>query len=163
MSARAASRLETLGFRQVYRYQAGKADWFAAGLAREGAEAGTPRVADIAERDVPTFGIDDTVGAVRDRLRDGGSDAGVVVDDRRVVLGVVEDVSPDTAPDTRVEHVMQSSPITFRPDVRAGHLPDYLKAPRTPLAVVTTSDGVLVGLLRIVNRQTGDRPAPERQ
>ncbi len=32
MSARAASRLVGLGFANVHRYQAGKADWFAAGL-----------------------------------------------------------------------------------------------------------------------------------
>jgi len=32
MSPRAASRLESLGFRDVYDYAAGKADWFAAGL-----------------------------------------------------------------------------------------------------------------------------------
>jgi hypothetical protein len=51
MSARAAARLETLGFRWVYRYQPGKADWFAAGLSREGTEAGTARVADLVERD----------------------------------------------------------------------------------------------------------------
>lgn len=51
MSARAASRLATLGFRQIYRYQAGKADWFAAGLPREGNEAHTPRVVDVVRRD----------------------------------------------------------------------------------------------------------------
>jgi len=32
MSPRAASRLESLGFRDVYDYAAGKADWFNAGL-----------------------------------------------------------------------------------------------------------------------------------
>jgi hypothetical protein len=82
MSARAASRLETLGFRQVYRYQPGKADWFAAGLPREGHEAHTPRVAEIARRDVPTCRIDERVGAVRDRLREGGWDVCIVVGTR---------------------------------------------------------------------------------
>jgi len=72
MSARAASRLETLRFRQVYRYQPGKANWFAAGLPREGTEAHTPRVADVARRDVPTCRLDERVGAVHDRVREGG-------------------------------------------------------------------------------------------
>ncbi len=41
MSPRAASRLESLGFREAYDYAAGKADWFAAGLPMEG-PAGRP-------------------------------------------------------------------------------------------------------------------------
>ena len=148
MSARAASRLETLGFRQVYRYQPGRADWFAAGLPREGTDAGTPRAADVAERDVPTCTVDERVGEVRDRLHRTGSDVCVVVDSQRVVLGLVEGVSAETPPDTRAGLVMRSNPITFRPNLPAGQLPDYLKAPATRLALVTTSDGVLLGLLR---------------
>jgi predicted transcriptional regulator len=148
MSARAASRLETLGFGHVYRYQPGKADWFAAGLPREGTEASTARVADVAERDVPTCTVDARVGDVRDRLRSSGSDVCVVVDSHRVVLGLVDGVSSDTPPDTPVESVMRSNPVTFRPNVPAGQLPEYLKPPATRLALVTTSDGVVLGLLR---------------
>jgi CheY-like chemotaxis protein len=40
MSPRAACRLETLGFDQVYDDSAGKTDWLAHGLAVEGADAG---------------------------------------------------------------------------------------------------------------------------
>jgi|ERR671918_1249290 Mg/Co/Ni transporter MgtE len=148
MSARAAARLETLGFRRVYRYQPGKADWFAAGLPREGTEAGTARVADLAERDVSTCRVGERLDVVRDRLRESGSDVCVVVDDQRVVLGLVEGVSADSPPDTRVESVMRSNPITFRPNVRAGQLPEYLKTPATRLALVSSSDGVLIGVLR---------------
>jgi hypothetical protein len=147
MSARAASRLERLGFRQVYRYQPGRADWFAAGFPREGLDAGTPRVGDVAERDVPTCRVDERVRDVQDRLRDIGSDTCVVVDDEGVVLGLVEGVGHDIASDIRVEFVMRSNPVTLRPNVLAGQLPEYLKAPAA-LALVTTSDGVLLGLLR---------------
>lgn len=149
MSARAASRLETLGFPQVYRYQPGKADWFAAGLPREGQEAHTPRVADIALRKVPTCRIDERVGAVRVRMREGDWDVCVVVDDQRVVLGLVDASTLDIDPDRPVEQIMQSNPVTFRPNLRVGQVPDYLKTPRTRPVLVTTSDGVLVGLLRI--------------
>ena len=149
MSARAAARLETLGFRQVYRYQPGRADWFAAGLPREGKEAHTPRVADVARRDVPTCRIDEQVGAVRDRVRGDGWDVCVVVDEQRVVLGLVRVEALGVDPDTPVETVMQPSPVTFRPNLGVGEMPDYLTEPRTPLALVTTSDGVLIGLLRI--------------
>jgi CBS domain-containing protein len=158
MSARAASRLETLGFRRVYRYQPGKADWFAAGLPREGREAGTTRVADVAERDVPTCGISERVGAVRDRMRERGWDVCVVVDDERVVLGLVEGAVADASPATPVELVMRSNPVTFRPNIGAGQLPEYLTAQPTSVAIVTTSDGVLVGLVRFANLRASDRP-----
>ncbi len=102
MSARAASRLETLGFSHVYRYQPGKADWFAAGLPREGEEAHTPRVADVARRDVPTCRIDERVGAVRDRVRAGNWDVCVVVDEQRVVLGLVRAEALGVDPGTSV-------------------------------------------------------------
>src|SRR5712692_1863488 len=127
MSARAASRLETLGFRRVHRYQPGRADWFAVGLPREGREAHTLRVADVAWRDVPTSRFDDSVGVVRDRIHEGRSDVCVVVDDRRVVLGVVSAENLDVDPGTPVEQMMQSSPVTFRPDLAVGRLPDYVK------------------------------------
>ncbi len=105
------------------RYQPGKADWFAAGLAREGTEARTPLVADIAQRDAPTCGVDERVGAVRDRVRERGWDVCVVADDGRVVLGLVHTAMLDVDVDTPVEQVMQSSPITFRPSpqIRAPH------------------------------------------
>ncbi len=135
MSARAASRLETLGFGQVYRYQPGKADWFAAGLPREGREAHTPRVADIALRDVPKCYINERVAVLRERIREGR-------------WGVVTLENADVDPDTPVEQVMDPGPITFRPHVAVGKVPEYVKARRMPRALITTSDGVLIGLLR---------------
>lgn len=154
MSARAALRLETLGLRQVYRYQPGKADWFAAGLPREGEEARTPRVADVARKDVPTCRIGDRLGAVRDRARKTGWDVCVVVDEQRVVLGLVLAEALGGDPGTAVEEVMQSSPVTFRPNLGFGQMPDYLKTWRRQSVIVTTGDGVLVGLLRIEDVST---------
>jgi Mg/Co/Ni transporter MgtE len=132
----------------LYRYQPGKADWFAAGLPREGRDARTPRVADIARRDVPTCRLDERAAAVRDRIRAEADGACVVVDENRVVLGVVSTDTLNAAPDTPVGEVMDASPVTFRPNVRTGELPDYLKTRRLARALVTTSDGVLIGLLR---------------
>jgi|SRR5712691_11148950 len=147
MSARAASRLASLGF-TVYRYQAGKADWFAAGLPREGKEASIPRVADVAERDVTTCRLDDRVGDLRGRTRAGGLDICVVVDAERVVLGLVEAEGLRDDPATSVEEIMQPDPLTFRPNLRTGQIPEYVKRQHVPHVLVTTSDGVLIGLLR---------------
>ena len=148
MSARAASRLEHLGF-TVYRYQAGKADWFAAGLPREGREATVARVADVANRDAQTCRLDQRVGDVVDRgVQDDGNPV-IVLDVDRVVLGVVEPERLTANPATPVEEVMDPAPVTFRPNVRAGETPEYLTKQGVRHALVTTSDGVLIGLLRL--------------
>jgi 3-mercaptopyruvate sulfurtransferase SseA len=54
MSPRAAWRLETLGFEHVADYVAGKADWLAHGLPREGTNAAVPTAGDLADSDPPT-------------------------------------------------------------------------------------------------------------
>jgi hypothetical protein len=67
MSPRAACRLDTLGFQQVYDYMPGKVDWMARGLALEGEKTGEPRAIDVARTDVVTCELQDTIGAVRER------------------------------------------------------------------------------------------------
>jgi hypothetical protein len=129
----------------VYRYQAGKADWFAAGWPREGNEARTPRAGDVARRDVATCGPGERVGEVRDRARPPG--VCVVVNDERVVLGVLRAEALGRDPATPVEEVM-AQPVTVRPNLVAGQMPDYLGKKGVTEALVTTSDGVLVGVLR---------------
>jgi CBS domain-containing protein len=146
MSARAASRLTGLGF-TAYRYQAGKMDWFAAGLSREGTEANVPRVADATKRDVPTCGPEERVGDLRGRLRANDRKPIVVVDADRVVLGIVGPDGLTGDPSTAVEDVMDLAPVTFRPNLRIGEMPDYSKKQRVQHALVTTNDGILVGLV----------------
>ena len=149
MSARAAARLVSLGCTNVYRYQAGRADWFAAGLPRGGKDAAAPRVADVAQREVPTCGPDERVGDVRKRRRGAGSEPVVVVDGNRVVLGLVDAEALSGDPTTPIERTMQPDPVSFRPDVRVGETPQYFKKHGVRHTLVTTSDGVLVGLLRM--------------
>jgi rhodanese-related sulfurtransferase len=147
MSARAASRLAILDFPTVYRYQAGKADWFAAGLPREGRDALVPRVADVAQRDVPTCGPREPAGRLQERLRALGGDVCVVLDADRVVLGLLDREALVGDPATPVENVMKRDPVTFRPHLRAGEIPEYVGSRQARYALVTTSDGVLIGLL----------------
>ena|SRR5437764_11795850 len=86
MSPRAAWRLETLGFDQVYDYAAGKADWGAAGLPRQGTVASEPSASDAADRDVPTCFRND-LPSVRARVRASRWDQCIVVSEQRIVLG----------------------------------------------------------------------------
>ncbi len=99
MSPRAAWRLESLGFIEVYDYAAGKADWLAWGLPREGTSAGIPTVGDLARRDVPTCGLGEKVSAVRQRIRAAGWEECVITNDRRIVLGLLRGKGLDADPD----------------------------------------------------------------
>lgn len=42
---------------------------------------------------------------------------------------------------------MDPAPVTFRPNVAVDALPDYVGKPHTGPTLVTTLDGVLVGIL----------------
>src|SRR4029453_5545680 len=163
MSARAASRLATVGFTDVYRYQAGRADWFAAGLPREGAEAHVPRVADVAEHDVPTCGLRDRVGDLQERVRAASRDVCVAVDAERIVLSIVAAEALSGDPATLVESVMKPDPVTFRPHLRTGEIPDYVRKRKVLHALGTTSDGVLIGLLPDAGAATFDPLEPSSQ
>src|SRR2546430_9133636 len=89
MAPRAASRLESLGFREVQLYAAGKLDWLAAGLPTEGENSTRPRAGTVARRDVPVCGLTERLGDVRERLHAAGWETVVVVHVERVVLGLL--------------------------------------------------------------------------
>lgn len=146
MSARAAWRLESLGFTHVYRYTPGKADWLANGLPSEGTKAQTTTVADVARRDVPTCRLDERIGPVRQRVSEAGWETCVVINERNVVLGAVrrDDLAADA--ETRIERVMREGPVTYRLDSPAVESARHLKERNVPSVLVTTSDGVLVGV-----------------
>src|SRR5258708_34308688 len=87
MSPRAAWRLESLGFAEVYDYTAGKADWLAWGRPREGRTAQVPTVGEVARRDVPTCGLAERVGGAKARAQATGHEACRRVNRRRGGVG----------------------------------------------------------------------------
>ncbi|HEU5003717.1 MAG TPA: CBS domain-containing protein [Actinomycetota bacterium] len=148
MSPRAAWRLESLGFSQVYDYAAGKLDWMAAGLATEGTGAAQPRGGGLARRDVPTCGLGDPLGEVAGRVRAQGWDACVVLNGEQVVLGLLRAAELAGDPSRTAEQAMRPGPSTFRPHRRAAELARVMQERRLPNVCITTSDGKLVGLVR---------------
>src|SRR5438477_2193438 len=146
MSPRAAWRLESLGFTEVYEYSAGKSDWGAYGLPLEGKAIGSNRLADIARTDVPTCGLDDTVSVARKRAGEWATC--IVVNEGRIVLGRLFKEQLEGDPDARVEDVMRPGPSTFRPNVTAVEMLGYMDRRLHQTALVTASDGRLVGLVR---------------
>ena len=148
MSPRAAWRLESLGFEDVYDYAAGKQDWMAAGLRTEGTLATLTRAGDVARQDVPTCEPGEPLGEVRERTLAAGWDVCVVVNADRVVLGLLRTKQLEMpGHNDPVERVMDAGPSTFRPNVDIREMAHYMAEHDLPSAPITTSDGRLVGLL----------------
>jgi Mg/Co/Ni transporter MgtE len=126
----------------------GELDWLAAGLHTEGRNADRPRAGDVARPDAPTCRLEEPIGQVRERVRAAGWDACVVVNDQRVVLGLLRAGELERGQDEPVEQVMRPGPSTFRPHVLIEELAHFMIHHELPSSPVTTSDGRLVGLLR---------------
>jgi rhodanese-related sulfurtransferase len=153
LSARAAWRLETMGFQEVYRYTPGKADWLAAGWETEGTQAKKARIRHMIHKDVPTCSLRERLEDVKSRRRPN-QDLCVVVNDRNIVLGVIQGETWDANPLSRVVDVMQPGPRTIRPDLDPKDAQKILRNYDAPSAIVTTSDGELLGIIRIAQKKT---------
>jgi CBS domain-containing protein len=142
----------------VYDYEAGKQDWGAMGLPLEGKRAERPQAGDVARSDVPTCSPEEALSAARDRVRASGFDTCIVVNDRSVVQGSLGADDLDGPGDRTVEEAMRPGPGTYRPNVDIEEMADVMAKHDLAGAPVTTSDGVLVGLLR---REDAERVARE--
>lgn len=148
MSARAAWRLDALGFHRVYRYQPGKNDWLVAHLPMEGAKAGRRTAADVARRDVPACELGERVTKVAEQVRAGGWPLAVVLSEHRVVLGRLRPRDLDAQPDALAEEIMIEGPRTIRGTRAASEMARWLDERRVPGVLVTTADGELIGYVR---------------
>src|SRR5918995_7390361 len=153
MSSRAAWRLESLGFSQVYRYAAGKLDWFAFGLPMEGEFGSIPKAMDVVRRNVPTCHLTDNVSEVYKRCQEAGWQVCLVVNEANIVLGRLRGDAWRANPDTPIEAVMENGPTTFRPDNFLEPLVKRMREKKVGSVIITNSDGVLIGLL---NRRDGE-------
>jgi len=147
MSPRAAARLESLGFTQVYDYVAGKVDWAAAGLPLEGANGSPTRAGAHVRTGVPVCRLDDPLHDVCDRLEDSGWDTCFVIDERGVVLGRIGRRAIRGRENVSAEEAMTLGPSTIRPSARLIDMVERMRQQNLTNLPVTTSDGRFVGLL----------------
>jgi Mg/Co/Ni transporter MgtE len=76
-----------------------------------------------------------------------------VVNDRNVVLGIVQGETWDANPRGRVGDVMQPGPRTIRPDLEPKDVQKVLRNYDAQNAIVTTSDGELLGIIKIARKK----------
>ena len=65
----------------------------------------------------------------------------------RIVLGLAE-LSAEPEPGKSIEEIMRPAPLTFRPGRAVADVCERLKAKNVPVALVTTSLGQFIGVLR---------------
>lgn len=86
---------------------------------------------------------------MRKRVADSGWDTCVVVNHERVVFGLLRARELAQGSDGPVAAVMRPGPSTFRPHVPIGEMAHYMIHHELASSPITTSDGRLVGLLKV--------------
>ncbi len=148
MSPRAAWRLESLGFTDVYDYVAGEADWLAFGLQTEGRQVNALRAGRVARRDEPSCDLTERVSDLQERVRASGWDVCVVVNAEDIVLGRVRAAAVDGSLDQMVDAVMEAGPTTVRPSEPLDALVKRMRDRNVTSMIVSTSVGRLLGVMR---------------
>jgi CBS domain-containing protein len=154
MHARAAGRLESLGFQQMYRYAPGKADWRAAGLSMDGSLRPSPRAIDALRRDVATCGLDASVRDARQAADSTHDDFCIVVGPEQLVLGRLRSGSLNSQSALPVVDVMENGPTTTRADDDLANLIERMRKRHVASIIVTDPDGRLIG---VVYREDGEK------
>jgi Mg/Co/Ni transporter MgtE len=134
-----------MGFPDVYDYTAGIADWIAMGLPTVRRDT-RERIEQVARKDAPTCTVQDRLESVRAKLS-GDWNICVVLNPDRIVLGLI-DFSRELESDKSISEIMRPAPLTFRPGKPVAEACEYLKAKDVRVALVTTSLGQFIGVLR---------------
>jgi rhodanese-related sulfurtransferase len=147
MSPRAAARLDSLGFERVYDYAVSKVDYLARGLPREGEKAGEQRAADLLRDDVVRCGLADAIEKVQAEVEASPYGFALVVSEDQVLLGRLRRSALEGDGGKTAEEVMEAGPSTIRADTSIEKLRERLEGGGLNFAIVTTPDGVLLGVV----------------
>jgi len=132
----------------VYDYAAGKADWGSFGLPLEGQRSSGARVGAHLQSEVPTCTLEESLRDVRERVRGAGADTCFVVNEQRVLLGRLGRGALVRDDDATVEDAMTAGPSTVRPSIDLSAALERMRKQNLSDLPVTTSDGVLLGVIR---------------
>jgi len=148
MSPRAACRLVTLGFTEVYDYVAGKVDWLARNQPIEGTAARLTTIGGHLRADVVTAGPSELIPAVRSRVTASAHRVALVTTDARVLLGRLRPTTLESAaPTATAGDAMEPGPSTLRPHEAAPDVRARLQDKGLTYAIVTNPDGTLLGTI----------------
>jgi CBS domain-containing protein len=119
----------------------------ACGQPREGASTEVPWVGDLVREDVPTCAPGDRIGGVRARVEASGYDLCVVVNEERIVAGLLRGDALARDGNATAEDAMELGPRTIRPSSPLEALLRKQSSHGVKSWIVSTSHGMLLGLL----------------
>jgi CBS domain-containing protein len=102
-------------------------------------------VMDHMQRELPTCRLDEPVGQAGARAEQHGYSVCPVVNEKRIVLGVIGKRDWDTDPTASAEQLMDGAPTTLRPSDPAEKAKQMLDQSDRGAVLVTDSDGRLMG------------------
>jgi len=123
-------------------------DWLAYGLAAEPPEAGVETVMKFLDGNPPTARAQETVGALSLRVHLSDTVLLPVVNERGIVLGLIDRSLDGVESTTPIADLMDPAPTTVRPSVSVESAIKRLKRSNRQAIVVTSSDGQLLGMFR---------------
>jgi CBS domain-containing protein len=117
------------------------------GLPREGETATVPYAGDLVDPEPPSCRLDTPLGEVAELLEGSRYGFCLVLSQGRVVLGRVRrSALAGAEKKARADAVMEPGPKTDRPNTRADELVERLTKQGLKTAIVTTPEGVLLGV-----------------
>lgn len=153
LSGRAAARLESMDFTDVYNYEGGKLDWLASDLPAEGSAPEEPTIGDVVHRDAPTCRLDERLADLTKRMSEGWNWCAVINRDL-VVLGRIRRRAITEHPHASVRQAMENGPATYRPGMLASELMELMTEGGYDSAFVTDPDGRFIGLVNRLDLET---------
>ena len=102
----------------------------------------------MARDDAVTCGLDDRVGDVRPRVDASPYGFAFVVSSGGKLLGRLRKAALQGDPEARAEDAMEPGPSTVRADTALDVLRERLDRRDLKTAIVTTPEGVLIGVVR---------------
>ncbi len=115
-------------------------------MPREGDAADVLWAGDLVD-DVPTCASEDQVGEVRERVLSSGHDFCVVVNEERIILGLLRGDALAKDESARADEVMELGPKTTPPSEPVEKLLEARSSQGVKNFLVATSHGVLLGAL----------------
>ncbi len=95
---------------------------------------------------LPTCSLEERISEVRAKTERARWDVCVVVNPQRILLGILRAKALQSDGTATAEQVMAPGPSTVRPNVGAEEMLDRLRKSDLHTALVTTSDGELIGM-----------------
>lgn len=113
------------------------------------------------QAEVPTCRLDEPVGQAGTRVEQRGYYVCPVVNENRIVLGLISKRDWDTDPTASAEQLMDSAPTTLRPSDSLEKAEQIVKKSDRGAVLVTDSDGKLLGAF--FGDRNNEEPASKQQ